>query len=135
MNIQAVDIRDHWTGVKPAIQKIMADLPWQDFHIEDLYAQCLKGDAVLFIDGDVSPRESFFIAKIKKNEVGENILFLWIAHSTSPETAAQSHEGIEEIARSAGCVAVEFMLGSPDLAEYAASFGFTKQMILVRKDI
>jgi hypothetical protein len=135
MNIQAVEIRDYWQDVKAPIQEIMNSLPWTDFYIEDVFAQCVQGAAVLFVDTDVPRGTSFFIAKIKGNDVGQTIMFLWLAYSASSDTAAQSHKAIEEIALRAGCSAVEFTLGSPALAEYAAGFGYDQQMVTVRKTL
>ncbi len=133
MNVQAMEIREVWGAVKPHIEEIMQAMPWRDFHLEDLYAQCQNGQAVLFVDSDVPRGTSFFIAKIKKNEVGETILFIWIAYSENPDTVAESQKAIEEIARSAGCVAIETLLFNAEVAEHARQFGFDQQMFLVRK--
>lgn len=136
MPIQAVRVQDSWDAISPQIDSIMEDLPWKDFRKEDLYASCAGGTAAIFIDTDFPLGESFFIARIdENNSTGEKALFLWIAHSTAPETAGRVHEVIAEIAANSGCSAVEFLTGSKEVMEHGAEHGFDKVMYRCRREV
>ena len=136
MPIQAVRVQDSWDAISPQIDSIMEDLPWKDFRKEDLYASCAGGTAAIFIDTDFPLGESFFIARIdENNSTGEKVLFLWIAHSTAPETAGRVHEVIAEMAANSGCSAVEFITGSKEVMDHGAEHGFDKVLYRCRREV
>ena len=136
MPVEAIKIQNVWESIRPIIDGIRGDLPWKDFRTEDIYAACANGQAAIFVDTDYPLGDSFFIARIdENNSTGERVLFLWIAHSSAPETAGRVHELIEEIARNSGCSAVEFITGNESVLRYGSLHGFDKVMFRCRKEM
>jgi len=136
MAIEVVRVQEYWDYIEPRVEQILQDLPWRDFRKEDLYAACANGAAAIFVDTDFPQGESFFIARIDQNEnTGERVMFLWIAHSSAPNTAGRVHSVIEEIAAKSECSAVEFVTGSAEVMQHGEEFGFDKVLYRCRKQI
>jgi len=134
--IQAVRVQDVWEHIKPAIDKIIDDLPWKDFRAEDIYASCSAGASVVFVDPVVPIGESFIVARMDENQsTGEKTLCLWISYSSTAETAGRVNAAINTIAANSGCSYIEFVTGSEQIVEYGKSHGFDKIMYEVRKTV
>jgi hypothetical protein len=134
--LQAVDVRTVWDKIYPAIEKIHSELPWSDWRLEDIYAACLSGQAVVLVQPDVEPQGAFGVVRLDTCEqTGRKSLFLWIAWCENEEGAKQVYEDLDEIATRSECDSIDFITGSPELVKYAQNFGFKKVMYEVRKEM
>lgn len=101
-----VPIRDHWTRVRPRLAEIMAGM---DEWPEDVYSDCVNGDAHLYL----ADNEGFVVLRKTRNRfTGSNELIVWVASlfedSQEPDAVARYLEALVVIARTSGCVKVEF---------------------------
>lgn len=136
MAIQAIKLQDAWDAISPKIDEIISELPWKDFRKEDIYASCAGGNSAIFIDDGVELGESFFIARIDEYEsTRERVLFLWIAYSSQDSTAMRYSEVIADMARNAGCTAVEFATGHESVAKHGAENGFSDVIYRCRRRV
>lgn len=134
--LKAVDVRTVWDKISPSIEKIHSELPWSDWRLEDIYAACLGGQAVVLVQPDMEPENAFGVVRIDTCEqTGRKNLFLWIAWCENEEGARQVYEDLDEIATSNNCDFIDFITGSEKLVKYAENFGFKKVMYEVRKEL
>ena len=49
INPVAADIRREWDWVKQGIEEILAQQPQLTFRAEDVYAECVSGEAILWV--------------------------------------------------------------------------------------
>ena len=135
--IEKQDIRMVWEKILPGIEKIHSELPWRDWRIEDIYAECLSGQAGVFTKaGEEDPGNSFFIARVNVNpSTGQRVLFLWIAWSPEELGAEAIGEDLEKLALGEGCTAIEFITNEKKLVTYAEQFGFDRLMYQVHRSL
>jgi hypothetical protein len=135
--LQAVDIRTVWDAISPSIEKIRSELPWSDWRLEDIYAACLSGRAVVLIQPDAAPQSAFGVVRLDTCEqTGRKCLFLWIAWCENEEGAQQVYEDLDEIALRSQCDSIDFITGSEKLVKYAQNFGYCapRDLLLQRRD-
>lgn len=134
--LQAIDVRTVWDKICPPIQKIHSELPWSDWRLEDIYAACLSGQAVVLVQPDMEPQDAFGVVRMDTCEqTGRKSLFIWIAWCKNEEGAKQVYEDLDEIARNSECESIDFITGSQKLVNYAQNFGYKKVMYEVRKEM
>ena len=134
--LQAVDVRTVWDRIYPAIQKIHSELPWSDWRLEDIYAACMNGQAVVLIQSDMEPQDAFGVVRIDTCEqTGKKSLFLWLAWCENEEGAEKVYKDLDMIATENACEHITFITGSQKLVNYAQNFGYKKVMYEVRKEI
>lgn len=104
MTLQPTPIRSVWQKVKPYLEEIAKGYTWRT---EDVYAECLYKDAVLYQN-----TKGFVVLKQTIEPYSEEKqLFVWIACSyqnTGASVIDDYYHEIEEIARSIGAKAVTF---------------------------
>lgn len=70
-----VDIRDEWYWIKPALEELKEQIPSLTWRVEDVYAECLYGNALLY-----TAAEGFVIINVMTDQyTKERTLFFWIA--------------------------------------------------------
>ena len=75
MNPKLGDIRREWDWVKKGIQEIFEQFPWLEYRVEDVYASCITGNAVLYIT-----EEGFTVFTIEEHPVTlEKTYLCWVA--------------------------------------------------------
>jgi len=96
MTLQPTLIRSVWQKVKPYLELIAKDYPWRP---EDVYAECLYKDAVLYQNTD-----GFVVLKqVTEPYSEEQELFVWVAcsyHNNGTSVIHDYYHEIEQIALS-----------------------------------
>ncbi len=135
-SLEIVDVQLCWDFIKPKIERIVSELPWRDFRPEDIYNQCVNGQAAVFVDPAVPWGDSFFVARMEVNKsTGEKTMLLWIAHSSMDETASRSIQTIEDVARENNCHYLEFITAHEKIVEYGRMHGFDRILHQCRKSL
>lgn len=131
------DVREVWEKILPGIESIHSSLPWKEWRIEDVYAECLSGESGIFTkEGEEDPGKSFFVARVNTNpSTGQRVLFLWIAWSPEELGAEAIRDDLEKLALGEGCTAIEFITNEVKLVEYAKKFGFDGLMYQVQRSL
>jgi hypothetical protein len=132
------DVREVWDRILPGIESIHSSLPWTEWRIEDVYAECLSGESAIFTkEGEEDAGRSFFVAKVKINpSTGQRVLFLWIAWSPEETGAEAIRDDLEQLALGEGCTAIEFITYSPKIVKHAKQFlGFDRLMYQVQRGL
>ena len=134
--LQAVDVRTVWDEISPAIEKIHSELPWKDWRMEDIYAACMSGQAVVLVQPNTEPQRAFCVVRMDTCEqTGNKSLFIWIAWCQDDEGAKEVYKDLDEIATNSECDSIDFITGSQKLVNYAQNFGYKKVMYEVKKEL
>lgn len=98
--LEISDIRLEWDWVKKGIEEILADQPQLTFRAEDVYAECLHGEAVLWVTDD-----SFFVTQHSTDPFNnQNSLIFWLGWTSKKGTNVinKYYPFFNEVAKNAG---------------------------------
>ena len=105
--LEPSDIRQYWDEVRPGLEAIKAEMPkactWRP---EDVYAEVVNGDAVLYRTED-----GFAVCTLQPDKyAGTSDLLIWIAYSYQPEGSGMLQKywpSFIEVAARLGCRGIQ----------------------------
>ena len=108
------DIRKEWDWVKVGVKEILIDQPQLTYRPEDVYAECVNGNATLFVLG-----KNFAITTVYLDKYTDDKIFLgWLTWGKNIQNAHKYVHFFEKIARDCGCVYMEGRTSIDRLGEY-----------------
>lgn len=111
---ELVDIRRAWDFIKPDIERLKFEHQL-DWRVEDVYAHCLFGKAVLWGCAD-----GFVIVRPQHNQFSLEIeLFVWICISKHDDGLSEYHPDICAIAKDVHATSIIFESPRPGFLKLA----------------
>ena len=108
------DIRKEWDWVKVGVKEILIDQPQLTYRPEDVYAECVSGNATLFVLG-----KNFAITTVYLDKYTDDKIFLgWLTWGKNIQNAHKYVHFFEKVARDCGCVYMEGRTSIDRLGEY-----------------
>ena len=108
------DIRKEWDWVKVGVKEILIDQPQLTYRPEDVYAECVSGNATLFVLG-----KNFAITTVYLDRYTDDKIFLlWLTWGKNMQNAHRYVHFFERVARDCGCVYMEGRTSIDRLGEY-----------------
>ena len=108
------DIRKEWDWVKVGVKEILIDQPQLTYRPEDVYAECVSGNATLFVLG-----KNFAITTVYLDKYTDDKIFLgWLTWGKNIQNAHRYVHFFEKVARDCGCVYMEGRTSIDRLGEY-----------------
>ena len=108
------DIRKEWDWVKVGVKEILIGQPQLTYRPEDVYAECVSGNATLFVLG-----KNFAITTVYLDKYTDDKIFLgWLTWGKNIQNAHKYVHFFEKIARDCGCVYMEGRTSIDRLGEY-----------------
>ena len=125
------DIRKEWDWVKIGIAEILTDQPQLTYRAEDVYAECVNGDATLFI-----LEKNFAVTTIYLDKFTNDKVFLrWLTWGKNMKNAHRLVTFFEQVARDCGCVYVEGKTSIDRLGEYYLENGWELETRVFRRKL
>ena len=127
------DIRHEWTWVREGIEEVLLEQPQLTFRPEDIYAQCVNGEALLW----VAP-EGFVISSGLKDEFNDKSTFLlWIAwaRKRGQSCAVKYYDFLADNAAKAGYEKIETRTAVPQVEQYLAAEGWRKEAVIFTREL
>ena len=107
-------IRKEWAWVKVGVKEILIDQPQLTYRPEDVYAECVSGNATLFVLG-----KNFAITTVYLDKYTDDKIFLgWLTWGKNIQNAHRYVHFFEKVARDCGCVYMEGRTSIDRLGEY-----------------
>lgn len=108
------DIRKEWDWVKVGVKEILIDQPQLTYRPEDVYAECVNGNATLFVLG-----KNFAVTTVYLDKYTDDKIFLgWLTWGKNIQNAHRYVHFFEKVARDCGCVYMEGRTSIDRLGEY-----------------
>lgn len=117
------DIRDEWDWIRPALEELREQIPSLTYRPEDVYAECLYGNALLH----VAP-EGFSISRVCTDEfTKERTLHFWIcwAKKLGGGNVINYLPFFENVAKQLECTSLEVWTPVKELEAYLISSGWS----------
>ena len=125
------DIRKEWDWVKVGIKEILIDQPELTYRAEDVYAECISGDATLFI-----LEKNFAITTIYLDKYTNDKIFLgWLTWGKNMQNCHRLVNFFEQVARDCGCVYMEGRTSIDRLGEYYLENGWELETRVFRRKL
>ena len=125
------DIRKEWDWVKIGIAEILIDQPQLTYRAEDVYAECVSGDATLFI-----LEKNFAVTTIYLDKFTNDKVFLgWLTWGKNMQNAHRLVTFFEQVARDCGWVYVEGKTSIDRLGEYYLETGWELETRVFRRKL
>lgn len=127
------DVRSEWDWVKVGIEEILAEQPQLTFRPEDVYAECLSGDAVLW----VAPEGFCISTKLFDQYTGGYTFFLWLgwAKTRGENCAVKYMPFFCQFAKENGFKHIETRTPISALEEYFTSEGWNKDTVIYTREL
>ena len=135
-NFVCSDVRLEWDWVKPQIENILSEQPYLTYRPEDVYANCINGNAILLTVG----KTKFVVVEtLTDNFTHTKTLNIWLAW-VSPEHKSQTNTALhlpffENMARDFGCSYLECSTDKPSLGRLYTSIGWKLKTQVYIKDL
>lgn len=103
--LKPANIRDRavWQRIRPHLEYVR-DIRGGDWHPEDIWAACSRGDAFLFMAD-----EGFVVLKPMRDDFsGVRFLLVWLAYGEGGDCIDRYQDDLIEIARQAGYSRLQF---------------------------
>jgi hypothetical protein len=125
------DIRKEWDWVKTGVGEILLEQP-QTYRAEDVYAECISGNATLF-----TLEKNFAVTTMYLDKFTDDKIFLmWLAWGKTIQNASVNFIGFfEQVARDSGCAYIESMTSIDRLGEYHLENGWRLDTRVFRRDL
>lgn len=127
------NIREEWFWVEEGIKEILNEQPQLTFRAEDVYAQCVNGDALLW----VAP-EGFVVSSDVRDEfTGKPTFVLWIAWAKEKgaNCAVKYYDFFAKNAAEAGYEAIETRTPILQIEKYLMASGWRKETAIFTRDL
>jgi hypothetical protein len=125
------DIRKEWDWVKTGVGEILLAQPQLTYRAEDVYAECMSGNATLFILG-----KNFAVTTMYLDKFTDSKIFLvWLAWGRNMQNAHKLVTFFEQVARDSGCAYIESMTSIDRLGEYHLENGWRLDTRVFRRDL
>ena len=125
------DIRKEWDWVKIGIAEILIDQPQLTYRAEDVYAECVNGDATLFI-----LEKNFAVTTIYLDKFTNDKVFLgWLTWGKNMQNAHRLVTFFEQVARDCGCAYLEGKTSIDRLGEYYLENGWELETRVFRRKL
>jgi hypothetical protein len=127
------DIRQEWAWVKEGIEEVLVEQPQLTYRPEDIYAQCVNGDALLW----VAP-EGFVVSSGFKDEFNDKSTFLiWIAWAKQrgQNCAVKYYDFFAKNAAEAGYDKIETRTAVSQVERYLLSDGWRKEAVIFTREL
>jgi len=125
------DIRKEWDWVKIGINEILIDQPELTYRAEDVYAECISGDATLFI-----LEKNFAITTIYLDKYTNDKIFLgWLTWGKNMQNCHRLVNFFEQVARDCGCAYLEGRTSIDRLGEYYLENGWELETRVFRRKL
>jgi hypothetical protein len=126
------DIRREWDWVKIGVEEILLEQPQLTFRAEDVYADCIGGNATLFTLG-----KNFAVTTIYLDRfTGNRVFLMWLTWGKTIQKASVTFiDFFEQVARDSGCVCLEGMTPIDRLGEYYLENGWRLDTRVFRRDL
>ena len=107
ITLEPSDIRQCWDEIRPGLEEIRTQMPKAcPWRLEDVYAEVVNGDAVLYRTED-----GFAICSLQPDKyTGTRDLLIWIAYSYKPEGSGMLQKYLPsfiEVAEHLGCKGIQ----------------------------
>ena len=125
------DIRKEWDWVKTGVGEILLEQP-QTYRAEDVYAECISGNATLF-----TLEKNFAVTTMYLDKFTDSKIFLmWLTWGKNIQNASVNFiDFFEQVARDSGCVYLEGMTPIDRLGEYYLETGWRLDTRVFRRDL
>jgi len=130
---RVTEIRREWYWVKKGIEEILAEQPQLTFRPEDVYAECVNGNALLWVT-----YEGFVITTSRKDTFsGDETFLFWIAWAKQRgrNCVIKHLPFFENKAREAGFKYVELRTPIKELEEYFLKQDWMKDTVIYTRGL
>jgi len=126
------DIRKEWDWVKTGVGEILLAQPQLTYRAEDVYAECMSGNATLF-----TLEKNFAVTTMYLDKFTDSKIFLmWLTWGKNIQNASVAFiDFFEQVARDSGCVYLEGMTPIDRLGEYYLETGWRLDTRVFRRDL
>ena len=126
------DVRKEWDWVKTGVDEILLEQPQLTYRAEDVYAECISGNATLFTLGKNFAVTTMYLDKFTDNK----IFLMWLTWRKNIQNASVTFmDFFEQVARDSGCVCIEGMTPIDRLGEYYLETGWRLDTRVFRRDL
>ena len=101
-----VDIRTVWQDIRPGLDKLSQ--VQRDWIPEDIYAACIHGDAICFVDDEYNDGGCLIVRYVPEPYTDELVFFIWAVTSYEQNAVKHHWEEIKYIAKQSGCTKIRF---------------------------
>ena len=130
---RVTDIRREWYWVKKGIEEILAEQPQLTFRPEDVYAECVNGNALLWVT-----YEGFVITTSRKDTyTGDETFLFWIAWAKQRgrKCVIKYLPFFEDKAREAGFKHVELRTPVKAMCDYLTEQNWMIDTVIYRRGL
>jgi|TARA_R100000081_G_C4803535_1_gene165836 hypothetical protein len=127
------DIRLEWDWVKKGVKEILAEQPQLTFRAEDVYAECLHGNAVLW-----TTKEGFIVSQTSTDPfTNENTFLVWLAWAKNKgnQNVVKYTPFFNEVAKNAGYKFLKVKSPIEAISKYLLNEGWNIDTITYRKEV
>jgi len=127
------DIRKEWDWVSKGVQEILDGTPALTYRAEDVYAECVNGQALLWITG-----EGFVVTTVEVDRfTGDKTLLVWLAWARhrGEKKAAYYLPFFEQKARDARLQKMEVRSAVRQMIDYLENDGWLLDHIVYTRDV
>tara|TARA_R110000787_G_scaffold3171_5_gene12741 strand:- start:6342 stop:6821 length:480 start_codon:yes stop_codon:yes gene_type:complete len=125
------DIRKEWDWVKTGVDAILLEQPQLTYRAEDVYAECISGNATLFTLG-----KNFVVTTIYLDRFTDNKIFLmWLAWGRNIQNGHKLVGFFERVARDSGCAYIEIYTPIDRLEKHLVDNGWRLDTRVFRRDL
>ena len=126
------DIRKEWDWVKTGVGEILLAQPQLTYRAEDVYAECMSGNATLFTLEKNLAVTTMYLDKFTDSK----IFLMWLTWGKNIQNASVAFiDFFEQVARDSGCVYLEGMTPIDRLGEYYLETGWRLDTRVFRRDL
>ena len=125
------DIRREWDWVKTGVDAILLEQPQLAYRAEDVYAECISGNATLFILGKNFTVTTMYLDKF----TGSKIFLMWLAWGRNIQDGHKRVGFFEQVARDSGCAHMEIYTPIDRLETHLLENGWKLDTRVFRRDL
>ena len=127
------DIRDEWDWVRPGLLQIKEETPTLTFRPEDIYAECLYGNALLYI----APYWFAITTVLVDQYTKDRTLHFWVcwAKEKGGKTVLKYLPFFRKVAQELECKFFEVGTAVEELDPYLKTNGWILTMSTYRRDV
>ena len=127
------DVRDEWGWVGPALQELKTQIPSLTWRPEDVYAECLYGNALLYVASD-----GFVITNVITDQyTKDRTLHFWIAcaQELGGNCVIKYLPFFQNVAKQLECKLFETWTSVDELEPYFKSEGWSLETRIFKRQV
>lgn len=134
MSLEFADIRTNWGIVKEGLETILTESQ-PDWKVEDVYAECVAGNAHLLMNTARTATGFTIIQSVKIPFSNRSKLLIWIAFDPLPDSSLAHGAEIETLAKNTGHVEIEFLTPHRALWSLGETHGYQLRYGIMNKKL